>query len=167
MYRPVILVTVNSKFPMGLIALVLGATLSSCFPRATVQKSELNASSMYRNQNIQFNCDPARTAIDQGLPLDLNERPLSFGCRATNSDSIITVTIEPEDKNSNTRVRVLWSVQDPVSGSIVTLDSRRASFSSVSNNTSILLNRGYDGASFEFKWSDFAVIKGSFRLEAP
>jgi hypothetical protein len=145
---------------------LLVATLSSCFPRAIVQKSELNASGFYRNQNFQFQCDPARTALDEGLPLDLNERPLSFGCRASNSSSIITVTLEAQVQN-NTRVRVLWSVQDTVSGSVVTLDSRRASYTSTSDNTSIFLNRGSDGSNFEFKWTDFAGIKGSFHLDAP
>jgi hypothetical protein len=146
--------------------ILLVVTLSSCFPRAIVQKSELNATGVYRTQNLQFQCDPARTAIDEGLPLDLNERPLSFGCRASNSSSIITLTLEGQVQN-NTRVRVLWSVQDPVSGSVLTLDSRRASYASTSDSTTIFLNRGSDGSNFEFRWSDFATLRGSFRLEAP
>jgi hypothetical protein len=146
---------------------LLVVTLSSCFPRSIVQKSELIATGVYRAQNLEFKCDPARTAIDEGLPLDLGERPLSFGCKATNNNSVMTITIEENPKNPTISFRLLWSIPDPTSGLIITLDSHKATSSSANSDAFVLLGRGYSAGSFDFTWSNFASLTGSFRLEVP
>jgi hypothetical protein len=151
----------NKKYFSGFVFVLLFLTLTSCFPQAIAKNGELKALGVFRTQAHDFSCDPAKAALFSGLALNLSRRPLTFSCGALSTQSILTITLQNDDKNP---IHVIWNVQDPVSGGIITLNSDQARKKSIGNSGFLLLANGDYSGDFDLEWTDFAVLKGKYRL---
>jgi hypothetical protein len=149
----------NKKYFLGFGGMLF--LLTGCFPQAIAKNGELKALGIFRTQAHEFNCDPAKAALSSGLALNLSRRPLTFSCGALSTQSILTITLQNDDKNP---IHVIWNVQDPVSGGIVTFNSDQARKKSTGSGGFLLLANGDYSGNFDFEWTDFAVLKGAYRL---
>jgi hypothetical protein len=155
-----------------LVGALLVLVLSACFPTSEVRQSYFRAVGIYRFEVYDFDCDPARVAREGGQPFNLL-RSIEFFCTSKNGKSTILVQLQGTESHP---YQVSWAVPHPVTDTVtLTTDKmRNYTFHKNSHGYSLppLFNTqngkrytsSFYGATFEFEWSDEAVLKGSFQM---